>query len=237
MKKNLLIIFLFLLNLLSCYLVVKLEYKTRYIKHYIERRKGIVQEKRPADLSCIEGWTNTIAKLDYDADIVFFGHSHITDSDFRQYFPDKKIVNLGYPGNNLKGMLSRIEQIDLVKPEKVFIMGGANSLWYSKEEFESAYDTLITNIRNKIPNAELYLINILPQCNGEKGNALRNVTIRSRNRFIDSYATLHDFKMIDVYSLYVDEKGNLVDSLSNDGLHLKASAYDKWAECLIPYMQ
>ena len=43
--------------------------------------------------------------------------------------------------------------------------------------------------------------------------------------------------MIDVYSLYVDEKGNLVDSLSNDGLHLKASAYDKWAECLIPYMQ
>ena len=236
MKKNIVILFLLVLNALSCVVLYKLESKTQYIKHYIERRKGIEQVKRPADYSCIEGWTNTLVKLEYDADVVFFGHSHITDSDFRQYFPDKKIVNLGYPGNNIKGMLLRVDQISSVTPEKVFVMAGANSLWYTKEEFETSYDTLITTIRNTIPNAELYLLNILPQCDGEKGSMMRNITIRCRNKFINSYATSKGIPIIDLYSVYSDDKGSLPDSLSNDGLHLKSDAYNKWAECIIPYI-
>lgn len=236
MNKNIIIALLLVFNFLGCIIIYKLESKTHYIEHYIERRKGIKQVERPADYSCIEGWSNTLAKLEYDADIVFFGHSHITDSDFRQYFTNKKIVNLGYPGNNIKGMLLRVEQISSVTPEKVFVMAGANSLWYSKEEFESSYDTLITTIRNEVPYAELYLFNILPQCDGEKGSMMRNITIKCRNKFINSYATTNDIKMIDIYSIYSDKHGNLPDSLSNDGLHLKPSAYDKWAECLIPYI-
>ena len=237
MKKNIFIISLLLLNCLCFVVIYKLESKTQYIKHYIERRNGIQQEKYSADYWCIQGWSNTLAKLDYDADVVFFGHSHIYDSDFRQYFPNKKIVNIGYPGNNLKGMLMCVDQIKSVNPEKVFIMGGTNSLWYSKKEFECSYDTLVTTICNTVPNAELYLINILPQCDGEKGSKMQNVKIRCRNKFIKSYAISNKIDMIDVYSIYSDESGNLLESLSNDGLHLKLCAYDKWAKCLIPYMQ
>lgn len=236
MKKDVVIISLLILNVLCCVVLYKMESRTHYLQHYIERRNGMEQEKLPADYWCIQGWSNTLAKLDYDADVVFFGHSHIYDSDFRQYFPNKKVVNLGYPGNNLKGMLLCVDQISSMTPEKVFIMGGTNSLWYSKEEFECSYDALITTIRNVVPYAELYLINILPQCDGEKGSVMQNIKIRNRNEFINSYAISNGIKMIDVYSVYSDENGQLLDSLSHDGLHLKSRAYDRWAECLKPYI-
>ena len=42
--------------------------------------------------------------------------------------------------------------------------------------------------------------------------------------------------MIDLYSIYCDKDGNLIDSLTVDGLHLTKDAYSRWAECLIPYV-
>lgn len=53
-------------------------------------------------------------------------------SDFQSYFPNKKIIELGYPGDNIKGMQMRVAQIVAVHPKKVFIMAGTNSLSYKK---------------------------------------------------------------------------------------------------------
>lgn len=72
MKKNVVIISLLILNVLCCVVLYKMESRTHYLQHYIERRNGMEQEKLPADYWCIQGWSNTLAKLDYDADVVFF---------------------------------------------------------------------------------------------------------------------------------------------------------------------
>lgn len=227
---------LLVFSVLSSVVIIKLERRTNYIKHYIERRRGVLKTELPPDFWCIQGWSNTLAKMSIDCDICFFGHSQIASSDFRQYFPDKTIVNLGYPGDNLKGMLLRVEQIGFVKPEKVFIMGGVNSLGYSQEEFEDSYDELIKSIRNEVPQAELYIFNILPQCNGRYGNVTNNELIRKRNEYILQYAMSEGIELIDLYSIYSDNEGNLIDSYSIDGLHLKSNAYDIWADSLIPFI-
>ena len=47
-------------------------------------------------------WENCLEKLDYDADVVFFGDSITYQSDFQH--PGLKIVNLGYSGDTLSGI-------------------------------------------------------------------------------------------------------------------------------------
>lgn len=223
-------------NILTSIVLYKIESKTNYIERYLERRRGVVDRELSPDFWCIQGWNNTLSKLDYDCDICFFGHSQIASSDFREYFPNKNIVNLGYPGDKLKGMMLRVEQIAYVKPEKVFIMAGVNSLGYSKDEFEDAYNELITAIKTQVPSAELFLFNILPQSDGELGKAINNENIQVRNTYIRNYAEENKITMIDLYSIYCDKDGNLIDSLTVDGLHLTKDAYSRWAECLIPYV-
>ena len=237
-KYSVIILVLLLSNILTLSVVYKLEKKTNYIKHYLERQRGIKQSKLelPAAYWCIQGWSNTLEKLNYDCDVCFFGHSHIEESDFRFYFPDKRIVNLGYPGDNIGGMLLRVEQIKSVQPEKIFVMAGVNSLWMPKDEFECMYDSLLTKIQTEVPHAELYIFNILPQSNGILGNNNENSKIKEYNELLFKYATHKRIQLIDLYSIYVDSEGNLISSLTYDGVHLKKEAYSSWAARIKPFI-
>lgn len=103
--------------------------KTSFFRR-IGTRMGICEmnPKDRGDYYCISGWTNTLNKLNYDADVVFFGNSITRGGDFQDYFTDVKTCNLGYPGDNMDGMMLRMGQIKAVNPEKVFVMAGINGL-------------------------------------------------------------------------------------------------------------
>ena len=203
---------------------------------------GIMQKdsnefKRRSDYWSVRGWNTTLKKLDYRCDVLFFGHSQIEMSDFRQYFPGINIITSGYPGDNVEGMRMRVEQIKALKPLKMFLACGVNSLKMSDEEFESKYDKLITEIRKASPNTELYIFNILPECDGKLGKAKQNHEIRERNNFIRQYTESHKLAMIDLYNIYVNNDGNLKSEMTIDGIHLNPHGYDAWAEAIRPYMK
>lgn len=235
MKKNKSLLYLSLLfNIVLLFVVYKEERKCHWIQRRIFPTKEDVTMR--GDYWCIQGWTNTIEKLDLNCDICFFGHSQIEMSDFRTFFPDKKIVNLGYPGDNVNGMLLRVEQVKLVKPKKVFVMCGVNSLTLSNKEFESKYDQLVCAIQDSVPKAELYIFNILPERDGRMGKASKNARIMERNEFIAQYAQFHKIKLIDVYSIYCDSSGELLEEVSLDGLHIKPNSYGRWAKAIEQYI-
>ena len=99
-----------LLNLLLIALLYKEEKSGHWIQKHIHSQVQSDPTERP-DYWCIMGWNNTIKKLNIDCDICFFGHSQIAMSDFQQDFPNRKIVTLGYPGDNVDGILLRVDQI------------------------------------------------------------------------------------------------------------------------------
>ena len=108
------------------------------------------------DYWCIQGWTNTLKKLDYDADVVFFGNSITRGGDFQDYFPNIKTCNLGYPGDNMDGMMLRIGQVKAVTPEKVFVMAGINGLQVqSDKDFEEKYQRIVDSIKSIAPEDSL----------------------------------------------------------------------------------
>ena len=125
--------------------------KTNFFKR-VGFRMGICEmsPKDRGDYWCIQGWTNTLRKLNYDADMVFFGNSITRGSSFHEFFPQLNICNLGYPGDDLDGMVFRVQQIKAVNPEKVFVMAGINGLQYQTEEdFEKKYQRMVDSIKKQ----------------------------------------------------------------------------------------
>lgn len=138
--------------------------KTNFFRR-IGTRMGVCETKPQdrGDYWCIQGWTNTLRKLGYDADVVFFGNSITRGGNFQDYFPNVKTCNLGYSGDNMDGMMLRMEQIKAVSPEKVFVMAGINGLQMQTDDvFEKKYQQMVDSIKKTVPEAEVYLQSILP---------------------------------------------------------------------------
>ena len=198
-----------------------------------------IDERKRDDYWCIQGWNNTLEKLHFTADVVFFGNSITYGGQFDREFPNIKIINLGYPGDTTDGMLLRVTQIKAVHPKKVFIMAGLNGLHFqSVEVFSEKYSTLIDSIKMAVPSAEIYLQSILPvNPNKNLGKCLKNKT----NKIIDCNAVIQrlskekNCKYIDLYSIY-ENNGIMPENFTIDGFHLYPSAYRLWYKELKKYI-
>lgn len=193
-----------------------------------------------SDYWCMEGWQNTLEKLNYDCDICFFGNSLTCYSDFQKFFPEKRIVNLGYPSQGIRGMLKRYKSISFVKPEKIFIMAGINDLnleTLTIGDFCGVYETLIDSIIATNKNAKVFLESVLPVNHRINSHHPSTINIKTANEFISKLALKKHVEYIDLYSLYADDKGELKDHLTWDGLHLKQEAYQLWADKLKQYIE
>lgn len=212
--------------------------KTNFFRR-IGTRMGVCETKPQdrGDYWCIKGWTNTLNKLDYDADVVFFGNSITCGGNFQDYFPNVKTCNLGYPGDNMDGMMLRVPQIKAVSPEKVFVMAGINGLQMQTDDvFEKKYQQMVDSIKKTVPEAEVYLQSILP-VNYSKTNAYANKgKIRDANEVISRIAQRSGCFYVDLYSLY-EKDGEMPHVLTRDGVHLFPEAYDRWMEEIRRYIE
>ena len=216
-------------------------YKTNFVVSKLQRL-GLVQKnaENHQDYWCIRGWTNTLEKLDLDVDVVFFGNSITAGSDFRSYFPNVSICNLGYPGDNTEGMSFRAGQIRSVHPEKVFVMAGINGLsWQSEQLFKDNYSAMLDSIINAVPQAQIYVQSILPVNPNMGQNTYKGRTdkIVRANKIVQELAEQRKCVYIDLYTLYADKNGLMPEELTRDGVHLKPSAYSIWADAIRQYIE
>ena len=227
-------------TLLSLFLLTALfavvhhaEYDTR-----IMVKLGLKEDiNKPSE--AVLAWDNCLQKLDYKADIVFWGDSITAGSDFRSSFPDKKIVNLGYGGDSLAGMRNRVSMVKAMSPEKVFIMGGINSLTdYNINECVDTYESLLDDLHMALPNAEIYVQSVLPVSFARESilkTPCHNSSIEDFNMSIKKLAEKNGDTFIDLHSLYVYD-GQMNPSLTLDGIHLCPEAYNLWSEAIKRYI-
>lgn len=206
-------------------------FKTNYISSKLERI-GLLESDptKRGDYWCIKGWTNTLEKLHLDIEVVFFGNSITCGSSFEEYFPDVRICNLGYPGDNTDGMLLRVNQIKVVHPEKVFVMAGINGLKVQSEQaFTEKYALLVDSIKAAVPSAKIYLQSILPvNPTMEMGKGFKKEKIANCNEIVQEIAKQKGCVYIDLYKLY-EVDGIMPAELTRDGVHLFPQSYDRWA--------
>ena len=123
------------INIVLLIVLAMVENRSHVLAKALERRGYItLNESKDSNYWTRVGWTNTIKKMHTEFDVAFFGNSITRGSDFQQFFPDKKIINLGLPGDNLIGMKKRISMLEASNPKKIFIMAGTNDLVHTDEE-------------------------------------------------------------------------------------------------------
>lgn len=182
-------------------------------------------------------WDDCLKKMDYDAEIVFFGDSITRESDFRTFFPDKTIVNLGLVGDTLTGMLNRVSMISSVFPEKIFLLGGINEL--KDDNFDACvanYEMLVDKIQAAVPDAALYIQSVLPISSLREYTICHNTTIQQFNLSIQKLAKEKNCQYINLFDLFYSN-GELSSDYSNDGLHINDEAYRLWAGIIEEYVK
>ena len=212
--------------------------KTKFFQR-MEVRMGLKEQDPQArgDYWCNRGWTNTLKKLGFDADVVFFGNSITCGGNFQDYFPNTKTCNLGYPGDNMDGMMLRIGQVEAVHPEKVFVMAGINGLQYQTEEvFESKYQRMVDSLKSAVPEAEVYLQSILPVNHSMRKGVASAEKIKKANEKIAEIAARSNCVYVDLWSLY-EKDGEMPKELTRDGVHLFPEAYGRWMEEIRKYIE
>lgn len=206
---------------------------------YIDKalvKVGLKEYEPPIDWTLVS-WKSSLEAMDYDSDIVFFGDSITRGGQWADAFPNETIVNLGLSGDSLSGMIARMVMIASVTPEKVFILGGINSLTDENGEVcIEQYRELIEAVHEAVPNAELYVQSILPVTVEYQEHTASNESIANFNAEIEKLADEYGITYINIYDLYA-VNGALDPELTIEGVHLVTEAYDRWYDEIRPYVE
>lgn len=196
-----------------------------------------IKENSPSINWTAFSWESSLQKLELEADVVFFGDSLVRGGDFHKAFPDKRIINLGISGDTLGGMKKRVSMVKGLSPKKVFFLGGINGLTdFNGKKCAKTYEKLMVDLKQALPEAEIYLHSVLPLAKNKEKGICRNKSIEVFNCEIKRIAEKHGLTFINLYPLYLLD-GYLDPTLTKDGIHLLPEGYDRWYEAIGEYMK
>ena len=95
----------------------------------------------------IVGWNKTLTTLKPDCDICFFGNSITNQIPFVDSIKGKTVAVIGYPGAGFEMLHYTAPLVQIVRPRKLFVMAGINSLAELDDiQFEKEYNMLINKV-------------------------------------------------------------------------------------------
>lgn len=119
---------------------------------------------------------------------------------------------------------------------RVFISFGTNEMgWPYVETFEEHYTNMVRTIQSYQPNAEIYLIGILPLAESQDsdGDSVNNENARTFTASIKNVADELGVHYLDCSAAVADENGYLPEEASPDGIHMTADYCLYWQNFII----
>lgn len=170
-------------------------------------------------------------------DIIFLGNSITAGVDWSELLDEKYARNRGISGDITFGVLERLDEVIEGKPAKVFILIGINDI--SRNIPDSVivdnYRKMITRIKQESPKTKIYFQTLLP-VNNEftqfKNHYNKDEHILYINAELKKLAKTYRINLINLYPHFQGKDGKLEKSFTQDGLHLTAEGYKRWAELL-----
>ncbi len=169
--------------------------------------------------------------------VVFVGDSITEGFDVGKYFPDRRVLNRGIgadvignalPDDDKRGVLKRLdESIFHCAARDVFLLIGINDLGdgHSPAVMETGYREILDKVKKQAPSVRLHIQSVLPT---RGTHAKHNANIKDFNQRLQKLAKEFDYDYIDLHSKLTDDKGELKQEVTADGLHLKPEGYVIW---------
>lgn len=212
------------------------------IKHIIDREFfDYMQQQKKNKLKSYKRLNEFVIK----GQILFVG------SSLMEWFPinemqqalgkDYIIYNRGIAGYVTSELLNSMEEcIFELEPSKIFINIGTNdmnNLDYRKEKLAENYDEILTKIKLRLPNCEVYVMAYYPvnakadfpgmgdEFKQEAFKMRTNEVILEANNMIEELTKKYNYQFINVNEGLIDDEGNLKEEFSVEGIHMWPNAY------------
>jgi lysophospholipase L1-like esterase len=166
--------------------------------------------------------------------VVFFGDS-ITDYwRLNEYFPDSDYINRGIAGQTTGEMLQRFQaDVAAARPQAVLILAGTNDLARNipVAAIESNYQMLATLASASGIKVLFASVTPVDDYHKDQNPAYERTPgrspalIRELNDWLKAYCAKQRSGYVDYFSSMVDERGQLVLDMTDDGLHPNAKGY------------
>lgn len=155
-------------------------------------------------------------------------------------------LNQGISGDTTRLLLRRLDGINRLQPEVIFVAIGINDLLQgvSDDTIVENHRAIANGLRRAHPNSRVVLQSLLPhrgvQSSWEGRERLRSVTrerLQRINRRLAQVARDERVGFLDLFPMFADSKGDLHPDLTTDGLHLSDRGYLVWRAALDSFLQ
>lgn len=227
------------------------EVGTRYQLTYdqwvnlLAREAAVVAEKAPAQLYILAGDS---LSLWFPADLLPEGVTWL---------------NQGISGETSYGLLRRVKLFDQTKPRLIFVMIGINDLvrGFRYETVAANHREIIRHLKTAHPTAKIVVQSILPHGGDRAAQRyltslkddpaadqnppplwvkrlpmITNPSIQRLNQKLALIAREEKVEFLDLHGQFADDKGDLRDDLTTDGLHLSPAGYALWRSHLTSFL-
>ncbi len=171
-----------------------------------------------------------------DVEVVMVGDSITEGAIWAEVFPGVSIANRGVWADTTADVLSRMDTIASVAPEKAFVMLGINDIaaGLAVADIVANYTEIVGALR--AAGARVYiqstLICRLPLCRERQDD------VETLNARLAALADREGHVFIDLNaSMTVPETGLLRPDFTYDGIHLSGTGYAHWANRLDRYIR
>jgi lysophospholipase L1-like esterase len=174
-----------------------------------------------------------------NSDIVFLGDSITDECEWAELLGNARIKNRGISGDTTIGVLHRLEEIVNCQPAKIAIAIGINNFIHcqqSSAEILADYQKIVAKIRDRSPQTEIFIQSVLPINQSKSGLNVSNREILQLNSDLQALAAEYSLTYIDLFSHLCDERHQLNECYTLDGVHLNGQAYSIWKEIIAQYI-
>ncbi|MEZ5198000.1 MAG: GDSL-type esterase/lipase family protein [Bacteroidales bacterium] len=172
-------------------------------------------------------------------DTVFLGDSLTESFDLQKHFNRPDFINRGMSGNMTDHVLYRLEEITNAKPALIFLMIGINDIYQGSDlnQVVKNIEIIIDRIRNESPASLLIVQSMLP-VNEERLliDKYINTKVYEANNRLSVICKKKNLEFIDLHSDFLNNKGEMNNAYTYDGVHLTEKGYLLWADLLNQWM-
>ena len=188
------------------------------------------------------------------------GETLFTGSSLMEQFPVNELLmtngmtnviyNRGIGGFTTTDMLANMEEmVFATEPSRIFINIGTNDIGspdYQLEKLMENYEKILTRIRERLPQAEIYMMAYYPVNETDKLPDTEwakmmfvtrtNENIRLANEAVEKLAEKMGCRFINVNEGLTDERGKLKKEFTIEGIHMYANGYQVVLDNLKKYL-
>ena len=155
---------------------------------------------------------------------------------WQQTFWGWKAANFGWGGDCTQHILWRIQngELESVQPKVIVLLAGTNNfgMGHSASEVARGIGAILDVCLQKAPQTVFVLMGIFPR--NDQTEYKR--TVQDTNQLLEQFHDGERIHYLNINHLLTDEKGDLSELFTLDGLHLTLEGYRVWGSALIPLL-